>query len=160
MSSRMSSSFALLYVRLVEQEIILNTTKNQFLPFISTDIRYINDVCYFQHLTGDKLKEFHNFMNIQNPHLKFAMTFDSSKLNFLDVLILNNDCLSTSLYRKPLDRNSLLHKHITQHLSLLLLLLLPVCLFKGSPLTPAYQYGSLPGVHLLHITPTKAINAL
>ncbi|KAL7385834.1 hypothetical protein ABVT39_000980 [Epinephelus coioides] len=40
------------------------------------------------------------------------MSLDRLKMNFLDVLVLNNNGqLSTTLYRKPADTNSLLHGH-------------------------------------------------
>ena len=110
MGSKMSPSFASLFVGLLEHNIILNPSKNPYLPYMVNYKRYLDDLCFIWTSTEDKLIEFHNFMNIQNAHLKFTMAYDASKMNFLDILILHDQgSLSTSLYRKPTDRNSLLH---------------------------------------------------
>ncbi|KAL7382914.1 hypothetical protein ABVT39_001599 [Epinephelus coioides] len=126
MGSKMSPSFASLFVGLLEQEVILNPVVNPFLPHISAYERYIDDIWFIWNSTEESLKEFHHFMNTQHTHLKFTMSSDRLKMNFLDVLVLNNNGqLSTTLYRKPTDTNSLLHGH-SYH---------PTSLKKGLPVS-------------------------
>ncbi|KAL7391405.1 hypothetical protein ABVT39_008901 [Epinephelus coioides] len=110
MGSKMSPSFASLYVGLFEEDVVLNPSRNPFLQHISTYRRYIDDIFIIWTSTEDQLKDFYNLTNTQNTHLKFTMAHDPLKMNFLDILISkSSDSLSTSLNRKPTDRNSLLH---------------------------------------------------
>ncbi len=110
MGSKMSPSFASLHVGLFEQETVLNPAKNPYLQFISIYKRYFDDIFFIWTSAEDKLHEFHQFMNTHNSHLNFTMSHDQRKRSFLDILVINNrDGLSTSLYRKPTDRNSILH---------------------------------------------------
>lgn len=72
-----------------------------------TPVFYTLPRIHKDYVVQDKLNEFHHFMNTQNSHLNFTMSHDQHKMNFLDILVINNhNGLSTSLYRKPTDRNS------------------------------------------------------
>ena len=77
MGSKMSPSFASLYVGLFEEEVVLNPSCNPFLQYNSTYKRYIDDVFFIWTSTEDKLRDFLNFINTQNTHLKFTMAHDS-----------------------------------------------------------------------------------
>ncbi|CAB1312762.1 unnamed protein product [Coregonus sp. 'balchen'] len=58
---------------------------------------------------NEELLEFHAYLNSMNEHVHFTITYDLSQISFLDVMdIKNKTSLSTDLYRKPTDRNTLL----------------------------------------------------
>ncbi len=110
MGSKMSPSFASLYVGLFEQEVIFNKETNPFLDHISHWRRYLDDIFFVWTGTETLLRQFHEFMNGKNEHLNFSLEFDALKMNFLDILVLKEgDTLKTNLYRKNTDKNSLLH---------------------------------------------------
>ena len=110
MGSKMAPNYANLYVGLLEEKSILNPEYNHFLEHIQLWKRYIDDVFVIWTGSATELTSFHMFLNSCCEHLNFTMTSDSQKMNFLDILILKVDeHLSTELYRKPTDRNSLLH---------------------------------------------------
>ena len=119
MGSRMSPSFASLYVGHFEQDVIFNNKVNPYIGYISNWKRYLDDIFFIWSGSENSLNEFHQFMNSQNRHLKFTMAANSKEMNFLDILIVKEDKkLKTNLYRKPTDRNSLLHGDSYHPLSL------------------------------------------
>lgn len=62
------------------------------------------------------LLAFYNFSNSSSQHLKFTISSDDCHINFLDILVIKeNNRPSTDLYRKPTDRNSLLHGDSYHH---------------------------------------------
>nr|XP_055053423.1 uncharacterized protein LOC129438630 [Misgurnus anguillicaudatus] len=110
MGSKMSPSFASLYVGLFEQEYIYNTQANPFIDYIAVWRRYLDDVFFIWTGSEKLLEDFFTFVNSKNEHLKFTISSDKEKMNFLDILITKeNNILKTDLYRKPTDRNSILH---------------------------------------------------
>lgn len=110
MGSKMAPSFASLYCGLFEQQIIGDQQHNPYHPFISNWKRYIDDIFFVWKGTEAQLLDFHQFINTNNQHLRFTMEYDMHKMNFLDILIYRDgDRLGTNLYRKPTDRNSILH---------------------------------------------------
>lgn len=57
-----------------------------------------------------ELLDFHKLVNNDCSALKFTIEFHQEKINFLDVFVIKSVFgLETSLYRKPTDRNTLLH---------------------------------------------------
>ena len=59
--------------------------------------------------TQEELLEFHAYLNSMNEHLHFSINYDLSQISFLGVMVINDKTyLSTYLYRKPTDRNTLL----------------------------------------------------
>lgn len=110
MGSKMSPSFASLYVGLFEQESIYNAQENPYLDHISVWRRYLDDIFFLWTGSEKLLEEFFSSVNSKNEHLKFTIASDKEKMNFLDILIVKeNNRLKTDLYRKPTDRNSILH---------------------------------------------------
>lgn len=110
MGSKMSPSFASLYVGLLEHNYIYNHQENPFLQYITNWKRYLDDVFFIWTGPEKTLNDFHTFINSKNEHLKFTMEADKEKMNFLDIMVIKvNNVLKTDLYRKPTDRNSLLH---------------------------------------------------
>ncbi|CAJ0958388.1 unnamed protein product [Ranitomeya imitator] len=57
------------------------------------------------------LHKFFQFLKTSWPGLYFTMRYDYNQISFLDTLVIKDDSgnLSTDLYSKPTDRNSLLH---------------------------------------------------
>lgn len=57
-----------------------------------------------------ELLDFHKLVNNNCSALKFTIEFHQEKIYFLDVFVIKSvSALETSLYRKPTDRNTLLH---------------------------------------------------
>ncbi|CAJ0932891.1 unnamed protein product [Ranitomeya imitator] len=73
--------------------------------------RYIDDVFCIWHGSPDSLKNFFEFLNVSWPGIKFTINTSQDKMNFLDTLVIKDSDgrLSTDLYFKDTDRNSLLH---------------------------------------------------
>lgn len=62
--------------------------------------------------TENQLLQFHSFLNTNDEHLRFTVNYDDSCVSFLDIRIIRNgNKIITDLYRKPTDRNTLLHGH-------------------------------------------------
>ncbi|XP_048085145.1 uncharacterized protein LOC125285007 [Alosa alosa] len=110
MVSKMSPSFASLYVGLFESNVIFNTQRNPFIQNISYWKRYLDDIFFKWDGGENELQAFHTYMGENNQYLRFTMSVDKTKMNFLDILVIREgNVLKTNLYRKSTDRNSLLH---------------------------------------------------
>ncbi len=110
MGSKMSPSFASLYVGYFEQNIIFNNQENPYLHHTEHWKRYLDDVFFIWTGPAPLLQEFRHFINSKNKHLHVTIQSDAKCMNFLDVMVIKErDGLKTNLYRKPTDRNSLLH---------------------------------------------------
>ncbi|CAJ0968597.1 unnamed protein product [Ranitomeya imitator] len=75
--------------------------------------RYIDDIFCIWDGPDETLKTFFLFLKTSWPGLDFTITYNQKEVNFLDTLVCKNDQgeLSTDLFTKPTDRNSLLHYH-------------------------------------------------
>ncbi|CAJ0945056.1 unnamed protein product, partial [Ranitomeya imitator] len=75
--------------------------------------RYIDDIFCIWDGPEETLKTFFLFLKTSWPGLDFTITYNQKEVNFLDTLVCKNDQgeLSTDLFTKPTDRNSLLHYH-------------------------------------------------
>ncbi|XP_073442130.1 uncharacterized protein [Dendrobates tinctorius] len=73
--------------------------------------RFIDDIFCIWTGPADTLDTFFNTLNMAWPGLSFTMTRDEHTVSFLDTRIIKNTegYLSTDLYVKTTDRNSLLH---------------------------------------------------
>lgn len=110
MRSKMSPSFASLYVGRFESEVIFNTQNIPYIQNISYWKWYPDDIFFIWDGDETQLKEFHKFVCESNHHLRFTMSLDDSKMNFLDILVIREgNSLKTNLYCKSTDKNSLLH---------------------------------------------------
>ncbi|XP_073514063.1 uncharacterized protein [Phyllobates terribilis] len=72
--------------------------------------RYIDDIFLIWNGDSESLRNFVEDINNSTSEIKFTVQYDENHINFLDTeVILNNDgSISTELYIKPTDRNSLL----------------------------------------------------
>lgn len=110
MGTKMAPSFACLFVGHLEEQILYNHQNNPYLPFIVSWKRYIDDVFLLWKGSVSILLEFVEFLNGHFAGLRFTLSYSTEEINFLDMKVTKRDkSLSTSLYSKPMDRNTLLH---------------------------------------------------
>ncbi|CAJ0933473.1 unnamed protein product, partial [Ranitomeya imitator] len=72
---------------------------------------YIDDVFCIWHGSPESLDNFFAILNVSWPGFEFTINTSQDKINFLDTLVIKDKDgrLSTDLYFKDTDRNSLLH---------------------------------------------------
>ena len=110
MGSKMAPNYANLYVGLLEASLILNPECNPFLTHIQLWRRYIDDCFLIWTGSPAELTAFHAFLNHSSQFLKFTIASHQTSMNFLDIMVIkDNNRLFMDLYRKPTDRNALLH---------------------------------------------------
>ena len=103
-------SVANLYVGTFEKDFIYNPAVNPYIAQISLWLRYIDDVFLLWNGTAASLLEFHRLLNTWNKHLQFTIEHSPDSIHFLDVSVYkHNNKLHSTIYRKPTDRNTLLH---------------------------------------------------
>lgn len=108
MGSTMAPSAACLYMADFEEKYIL-AESNPYQVNLCLWKRFIDDIIIFWKGDANTCKMFCDWVNTLNPFLRFTSSISSQQIPFLDLLIkLNNGTLSTTVYRKPTDRNSLL----------------------------------------------------
>ncbi|CAJ0951361.1 unnamed protein product [Ranitomeya imitator] len=109
MGSNVAPPYANAYMAHYEDTSIY--TQDLFRSHALTWKRYIDDV--FCVWGGDlrTLQAFFQVLRTSWPGLDFTMTYDTHKISFLNTLVIKDDNgnLSTDLYSKPTDHNSLLH---------------------------------------------------
>ena len=110
MGSTMAPNYANLYMGLFELSHVLDSEVNPYYSQILTYQRFIDDIFIIWNGTVENLVLFHGYLNSRTEHLKFTLEHSDSHISFLDVLISKRGgCLQTDLFRKPTDRNTLLH---------------------------------------------------
>lgn len=71
--------------------------------------RFIDDVFLIWKGTVDELKCFHEYLNTIDEEVGFTLLWSKEELQFLDTkVMLTNGALTTTLYKKETDRNTLL----------------------------------------------------
>ena len=110
MGSAFAPSYACLTMGLWEEKFIYNSQNNAFLHKIALWRRYIDDVLLVWTGTKDELNAFLTYANSTTNYLSFTMEHDTNKIDFLDLTIFKGEDgkLETTIYRKPLSRNTLL----------------------------------------------------
>ena len=104
MGTRMAPPYAIIFLADLEDK-FLSTYQHKPQLYL----RYIDDVFMIWGHGRELLDEFYNCLNGIHPSIKFDISSGSS-INFLDTTVsISNGSLSTGLYRKPTDRNTLLH---------------------------------------------------
>ncbi|CAJ0947156.1 unnamed protein product [Ranitomeya imitator] len=85
-------------------------TNSLFLQHVACYHRYIDDIFLIWTGTTDTLLSFHSYLNSILPELQFTIHHDTHSVPFLDTMVLkdSNGNLSTDIYCKPTDCNSLL----------------------------------------------------
>ncbi|CAJ0937921.1 unnamed protein product [Ranitomeya imitator] len=85
-------------------------TDSLFLQNVACYHRYIDDIFLIWTGTTDTLLSFHSYLNSILPELQFTIHHNTHSVPFLDTMVLkdSNGNLSTDIYCKPTDCNSLL----------------------------------------------------
>ncbi|CAJ0966852.1 unnamed protein product [Ranitomeya imitator] len=85
-------------------------TNSFFLQHVACYHRYIDDIFLIWTGTSDTLLSFHSYLNSILPELQFTIHHNTNSVPFLDTMVLkdSNGGLSTDIYCKPTDCNSLL----------------------------------------------------
>ena len=105
MGTRMAPQYANLFMAHFEENFFMTYPKKPLLYY-----RYIDDVFLIWEHGEDELVKFQDALNQHHPSIKFTMEFSNDIVNFLDTQVfLNDDKLTTSVYKKPTDSNSYLH---------------------------------------------------
>ena len=106
MGSKCSGSYADTFMGKFEGDHIYPRIEGKHLCYT----RFKDDVFLIWTDGKESLLKFFEEINQVHPSIKFDCKYAYDKINFLDVLIhLNRYGLSTTLYKKPTDRNAYLH---------------------------------------------------
>ncbi|CAJ0945498.1 unnamed protein product [Ranitomeya imitator] len=86
-------------------------TNDLFIRHVLCYHRYIDDIFLVWTGNPDTLLSFHSHLNSILPELQFTIHYNTDSVPFLDTMVLKdmNGGLSTDIYSKPTDCNSLLH---------------------------------------------------
>ncbi|XP_068099729.1 uncharacterized protein [Hyperolius riggenbachi] len=108
MGSSAAPAFANLFVGYLEETRVVGSP--MYLAHVVLWTRYIDDVFVLWRGTSDELKVFIGFLNSLFEGIVFNPEVSETNVPFLDVMVTRKDGrLNTSVYRKPTDRNTLLH---------------------------------------------------
>lgn len=98
-------SYANIFMAKIELEIL----KGPYSSKIVTWMRFVDNIFVLWAGTAKELDAFESSINHIHPLLQSSMTKDQDEIFFLNVRVLKKDeCLHTTLYTKPADRNNLL----------------------------------------------------
>nr|XP_016846924.1 PREDICTED: uncharacterized protein LOC107982425 [Anolis carolinensis] len=115
MGSPLAPSLANLFMSNLEQMWILNNTKNQLLQDIIYYGRFIDDIFLICN-TKESATQLSTWLNTIHDNIKFTSTYSHTSINFLDVTVYKNGKrLMVKNYRKPTDKNSIMHYSSFHH---------------------------------------------
>ncbi|OCT78183.1 hypothetical protein XELAEV_18029290mg [Xenopus laevis] len=107
MGSSVAPSYANLFMANYENQYIY---KSEFWRFILCYYHYIDDLFFFLQGTETNLIAFVNYLNTVPSSIRITAAWSKSSVAFLDVLVqCEAGTFKTSIYRKPTDRNTILH---------------------------------------------------
>ncbi|CAJ0943883.1 unnamed protein product [Ranitomeya imitator] len=109
MGSNVAPPYANTYMAEFETSIIYGHPL--FIQNVSVWKRFIDDIFCIWDGTLESLQEFFLFLNGAWPGIKFTISHDLHSINFLDTMVIKDPTgvLTTDLFSKSTDRNSLLH---------------------------------------------------
>ncbi|CAJ0961662.1 unnamed protein product [Ranitomeya imitator] len=109
MGSNVAAAYANAYMDSFEETFVY--TDDRFKRYVDCYLRYIDDIFLIWTGPTDILQAFHQTLNSVYPELHFTMQYDPARISFLDTLVQRDDQgrLSTDIFSKPTDCNSLLH---------------------------------------------------
>ncbi|XP_077163796.1 uncharacterized protein LOC143831932 [Paroedura picta] len=110
MGSPMAPTIANLFMIYLENQWLYNDITNPFKSDINFYTRFLDDI-FLVYLNPDSIEQFIQWVNSQHSTIKFIGHYDMVEVPFLDTLVtLKPDGrLTTTSYKKPTDRNTLLH---------------------------------------------------
>ena len=108
MGTKCAPTYANLFMGKFEEMYILPKLIGKSILYL----RYIDDIFLIWKGSEEELKHFIDYINQVHSKIKFDIQYSYKEINFLDtkVQITNNGQLQTTLYKKPTDRKSFLHK--------------------------------------------------
>lgn len=108
MGACFSPSLANLYICWWEED-HLYATSNPYRAHIAWYGRYIDDLLLVWQREASSLKDFYNFLNINNHNLRFTMESNKTSIHFLDVMLYHkNNQVLTNLFWNSTAGNGLL----------------------------------------------------
>ncbi|GAB1599900.1 uncharacterized protein LOC115230173 [Argonauta hians] len=140
-----------------------NKFGNHFHNFLLTNwLRYLDDCFILWTYTQDQLTEFHQLINSINCNIQFTIDYNSEKLPFLDILIINKTThLETDIYAKPTDSKQYLlfsschpkHTKTNIHFNLAR----SICTIVSNPQTKIKRLNELKNILIERQYPTTLI---
>ncbi|CAJ0968038.1 unnamed protein product [Ranitomeya imitator] len=109
MGSNVAPAYANAYMNSFEESFVY--TDVRYKKHIDCYLRYIDDIFFIWTGPTNTLQAFFQTLNSIYPELEFTIHYDPNQISFLDTLVRKDDqgLLSTDLFSKPMDCNSLLH---------------------------------------------------
>ena len=106
MGTRMAPSYANIFMKYVEMQLIETSPKKPTLW-----LRYIDDIFMIWGHGKQALEDFKHLVNNIHPTMKFAFNNSETEIPFLDTIIYkaNENQILTRLYHKPTDNKQYLH---------------------------------------------------
>lgn len=105
MGTKMAPNYANIFMGKLESEFLAQSSLKPLLYR-----RYIDDIFLIWTHSEDELLNFIDTYNAVHPNVHFTHTYSQETVNFLDVTVtIEQDKLSTTLYRKPTDRQQYLY---------------------------------------------------
>lgn len=105
MGTKMAPTYANIFMASLETEFIQKRCPKPILYK-----RFLDDIFFIWNNDEASLKEFISEINSLHPSIKLTYQISTESINFLDVtLMLDQGSVSTTLYRKPTDRQQYLH---------------------------------------------------
>ncbi|CAH2283623.1 Hypothetical predicted protein [Pelobates cultripes] len=106
MGSAIAPTYANSFMYAYESRHILSTYKEHLIQYH----RFVDDIFILWQGTAIELEKMIEELNNLNSTIKFTLTYSPDKIQFLDVEIFRKDRnIGHRLFRKPSDRNTLLH---------------------------------------------------
>lgn len=111
MGATFAPNYANLFMGYWEHHYINNKEANSLLKYVLFWKCYIDDILLCFIGNEEDLFAFKDYINSTHPSLKFTMEHNKTQIHFLDLLITVKDTskVVTTIFRKPTDRNTILH---------------------------------------------------
>ena len=108
MGTKCAPSYANLFMGYFEKKFIYP----HLIDKSSLYLRYIDDIFIISNGTEEELNTFIKTVNEAHPTIKFDINYSYNEINFLDTMIIinANNQLVTTLYKKPTDKNTFIHR--------------------------------------------------
>ncbi|CAN7939219.1 unnamed protein product [Ixodes hexagonus] len=105
MGTKIGPNYANIFMGVLESRFLSNQTMS---PILCK--RYIDDIFMIWTHSETELLKFIDTFNEAHKSIRFSRSYSQNSINFLDVTVtINGSSLETNLYRKPTDRQQLLH---------------------------------------------------
>ncbi|XP_059584800.1 uncharacterized protein LOC106739550 [Alligator mississippiensis] len=103
--TKMAPQYADLFMSNLEEDFLKNCTIKTLLY-----LRYIDDFVIIWTENLQSLTEFHQKFNNHHPSIQLSLEYSSTNISFLVMISIQNDKIQTTLYKKPTDQHTYLHR--------------------------------------------------